>query len=229
MYELRTYHTFPGRLDALHKRFREHTIDIFKKHGMTSVGYWTPMDEKDGKGNTLVYLLSFPSREDAAKAWKAFGQDPEWKKAQAESERDGKIVESVESVFLEPTGFGPTPEPGGSGKEGRVFELRTYLASPGKLENLFTRFREHTIDIFRSHGMRSIGYFEPMDDPKGHDTTLVYMLAFPSRDAAKTAWEAFRNDPEWKKVKAESEADGTPLAAKVTSVYLEPTDYSPMK
>ena len=65
VYELRTYHTFPGRLDALHKRFREHTIDIFKKHEMTSVGYWTPMDEKDGKGNTLVYLLSFPSREAA--------------------------------------------------------------------------------------------------------------------------------------------------------------------
>ncbi len=229
VYELRTYHTFPGRLDALHKRFREHTIDIFKKHEMTSVGYWTPMDEKDGKGNTLVYLLSFPSREAARASWKAFGQDPEWKKVQAESEKDGKIVERVESVFLDPAGFGPTPSPGGSADSPRVFELRTYLASPGKLDNLFARFRDHTIDIFKSHDMTSVGYFEPMDEPRGHGTTLVYMLAFPSRDAARASWEAFRNDPEWKKAKAASEADGTPLAAKVTSVYLEPTDYSPMK
>ena len=61
VYELRTYHTFPGRLDALHKRFREHTIDSFKKHEMTSVGYWTPMDEKDGKGNTLVSCSRSPA------------------------------------------------------------------------------------------------------------------------------------------------------------------------
>ncbi|HEU5117417.1 MAG TPA: NIPSNAP family protein, partial [Isosphaeraceae bacterium] len=198
-------------------------------HEMTSVGYWTPIDEKDGKGKTLIYLLSFPSREAARESWKAFGQDPEWKKVQAESEKDGKIVERVESVFLDPAGYGPTPSPGGSAREPRAFELRTYLASPGKLGDLHKRFQDDTIDIFNTHGMTSVGYFEPIDESKGRGTTLVYMLAFPSRDAARTSWEAFRNDPVWKKAKAASEADGIPLAAKVTSVYLEPTDYSPMK
>lgn len=229
VYELRTYHTYPGRLDALNKRFREHTVEIFRKHGMTSVGYWTPTDEKDGQGKTLVYLLSFPSRQAARQSWKAFGQDPEWRRVQAESEKDGKIVERVESVFLEPTGFGPTPKPSGSSDDTRVFELRTYLASPGKLDDLHTRFREHTIDLFQKHGMTSIGYFEPMDEDKGHGTTLVYMLAFPNREAASASWDAFRNDPEWKQVKAASEADGVPLAARVTSVYLAPTDYSPIQ
>jgi hypothetical protein len=107
VFELRTYHTLPGRLDALNKRFREHTCRIFQKHGMELVGFWTPQDETQGKADTLVYILAFPSREAAKAAWDAFRNDPEWKKAQAESEKDGKIVSKVESVFLDPTDYSP--------------------------------------------------------------------------------------------------------------------------
>jgi hypothetical protein len=107
VFELRTYHTFPGRLDALNARFRDHTNRIFKKHGMEMVGYWVPQDEKDGKGGKLVYILAFPSREAAKKAWDAFRADPEWHKVRDASEKDGKIVEKVESVFLDPTDYSP--------------------------------------------------------------------------------------------------------------------------
>jgi hypothetical protein len=105
VYELRTYTTHPGRLDALNKRFREHTCKLFEKHGMTLVGFWTPQDEKDGKTEKLVYMLSFPSREAAKTSWSAFGNDPDWKTARAESEKDGPIVKKVESVYLDPTDY----------------------------------------------------------------------------------------------------------------------------
>jgi hypothetical protein len=104
-FELRTYTTAPGRLPALHRRFREHTLRIFGRHGMTNVAYWTPADS--GRANTLVYVVAHPSREAARRAWAAFGRDPEWRRVQAASEADGKIVERVESVFLEPTDYSP--------------------------------------------------------------------------------------------------------------------------
>jgi hypothetical protein len=104
VFELRTYHTYEGKLDPLLARFRDHTIDIFRRHGMTSIGYWLPTDEPL-KGKTLVYMLAFPSREAATKDWSEFRDDPEWKKVAAASEANGKLVEKVDSIFLEPTDF----------------------------------------------------------------------------------------------------------------------------
>jgi hypothetical protein len=101
VFEMRTYTTNEGKLPDLLKRFREHTIQIFEKHGMTNIGYWVPKD----KPNTLVYLLAFPSREDAKKAWADFGADPEWKAVAKASEENGKIVAHVESVFMDPADF----------------------------------------------------------------------------------------------------------------------------
>ncbi len=109
----------------------------------------------------------------------------------------------------------------------RVFELRTYTAEPGKLDALHARFRDYTVGIFKKHGMTSVGYFAPTDDPLSKNT-LIYILAFPSRDAAKKSWDEFRSDPEWQKVQKESEANGK-LVTKVDSVFADPTDYSPMK
>ncbi len=105
VFEMRTYYTHEGRLPALNKRFREHTCDLFKKHGMELIGFWTPVNEKDGKNDKLVYILAYPSLEAREKSWKAFQSDPEWKKAAAESEKDGKIVKKVESVYLNPTDY----------------------------------------------------------------------------------------------------------------------------
>lgn len=106
----------------------------------------------------------------------------------------------------------------------RVFELRTYTAGEGKLDLLHARFKNHTVRIFQRHGMTSVWYGKPMDAPLSQNT-LVYMLAHPSREAAKKSWDAFRADTEWAAVAKESGVG----AVKVESVFLEPTDYSPMK
>jgi len=106
-FEIRTYHAAPGKLEELHARFRDHTIRLFKKHGMEIVGFWGPTDKEKGSENTLVYLLAFPSREAREKAFQAFGADPEWKKARDESEKNGKLVEKVDSVFMMATDYSP--------------------------------------------------------------------------------------------------------------------------
>jgi hypothetical protein len=106
-FEIRTYHALPGKLEDLHARFRNHTIKLFKKHGMEIVGFWGPTDKDKGSENTLVYVLAFPSREARDKAFQAFGADPEWQKARAESEKNGKLVEKVDSVFLMATDYSP--------------------------------------------------------------------------------------------------------------------------
>jgi hypothetical protein len=105
VFELRTYHLIEGKLDDLHKRFRDHTCSLLKKHGAELIGFWTPLDEKDGKGSKLVYLVAFPSREAAKKTWEEFGKDPVWRKVYEESHKDGVLVKKVESVFMEPTDY----------------------------------------------------------------------------------------------------------------------------
>lgn len=111
--------------------------------------------------------------------------------------------------------------------ENRVFEIRTYTAPEGKLDDLNARFRNHTVDIFKKHNMTSVAYFTPLDDPLKKNT-LIYILAFPSREAAKKSWSEFAADPEWQKVAKESEANGK-ILSKIDSVYAEPTDFSPIK
>ena len=111
-YEMRTYTAAEGKLEALHARFRDHTNKLFQKHGMTLIGYWTPnppdkAEDVDRSKNTLVYILAYPDRETREKMWKEFQSDPDWKKAREDSEKDGKLVTKVESVFMSPTDFSP--------------------------------------------------------------------------------------------------------------------------
>jgi hypothetical protein len=110
-------------------------------------------------------------------------------------------------------------------KADRVFEMRTYTPSPGKMEDLKSRFRDHTCKLFEKHGMTNIGYWVTQDaEPK-----LVYLLAFPSREARDASFKAFGADPDWQKARADSEKDGVKLAAKVESVFLSPTDFSTIR
>jgi hypothetical protein len=104
-FEMRTYHAAPGKLEALHARFRDATNKLFAKHGMTMVGYWVPMNKEGQYENTLVYILAFPNREAHDKAWKEFAADPEWKAVKADSEKDGKLVDKVESSFMTATDY----------------------------------------------------------------------------------------------------------------------------
>jgi hypothetical protein len=120
-------------------------------------------------------------------------------------------------------------ERGGKKKvDTRVFELRTYTAAPGKMKALHARFKNHTNKLFRKHGMTIIGFWSPLD-PKEADEKLIYILAYPSKEAADKSWKAFRADPDWQAVVKESEKGGKLLAKPPESVYMNPTDYSPLK
>ena len=120
------------------------------------------------------------------------------------------------------------PAPRASAGSGRVFELRTYTPSPGKLDALNARFRDHTIALFKKHGMEVVGFWEPLDKEAGAGEKLVYILAHQSRAAAEASWKSFRADPGWVKVKADSEKGGS-LTTNQESVFLAGTDYSPLK
>ncbi|HEY1380454.1 MAG TPA: NIPSNAP family protein [Gemmataceae bacterium] len=227
VYELRTYTAAPGKLDALNARFRDHTCKLFEKHGMTNVGYWTPVENAD---NQLIYILAHASREAADRSWKAFGADPEWKKVQSESEANGKLLtKPPERRYLAATDYSPAVRaPAGE----HVYELRTYTAADGRLGGLNTRFRDHTMKLFERHGMTNVGYWTLTKGQPVADNTLVYLLAHKDMDAAKKSWAAFRADPDWTAARKASEGKaGGPLTVQggVKSVYLKPTDYSPMK
>ncbi len=101
-YEMRTYYAMPGKLDDLKKRFREHTVEIFNRHHMKSVGYWEPQDNKE---NYLVYILEHPSKEEGLKNWKEFSSDPEWQTVSKASEVNGKLVDHVVRVWLDSLDF----------------------------------------------------------------------------------------------------------------------------
>ena len=109
-----------------------------------------------------------------------------------------------------------------------VFELRIYRTNDGKLANLDARFRDHTIRLFAKHGITSVGYWHPMDEPASKDT-LAYMLKFPSREKQATSWKAFLTDPEWRKVAKESQKDGRFLRERPESTFMKATDYSPIQ
>jgi hypothetical protein len=227
VFELRVYYAADGKLDALHSRFRDHTTALFEKHGMTNVGYWVPLENPERK---LVYFLAYPSREARDASWKAFMGDPEWQQAYRASEVDGKLVEKVEVYFLRATDYSPAIEAAADGS--RVFELRTYTTTPGNLDALHARFREHTTQLFEKHGMTNVAYWSLMDDQPGSDETLIYILAHASQDAAKASFDAFRQDPEWiaARTASEQKAGGSLTApGGVKSEFLQATDYSPIR
>lgn len=112
--------------------------------------------------------------------------------------------------------------------DNRFFELRVYTASPDRMDNLLARFRNHTTRLFEKHGMTNVGYWTAVTGDNA-ERTLVYIMAYPSREARETSWKAFSSDPEWQKVAKESQADGVRLAERVDSRYMVPTDFSPMK
>lgn len=223
VYEMRIYHCHEGRLNALLQRFQNHTLKLFEKHQMTNVGYWMPTE----KPNDLIYILSYPSLEAREASWKAFMDDPEWKEVSRKSEEDGKIVASVESIFLklEPELTkklklkAESPE--------RLFELRTYYCFPNRFPNIVARFRDHTRKLFEQHGMTNIAYWSTIEKD-GSQPKLVYILAHKNAEATKASWDGFRNDPKWISVRDASEQSGK-IVEKVVSVYMKPTSFSMIK
>ena len=222
VYELRTYTTNAGKLDNLNARFRDHTVALFEKHGIQSIGYWVPV----AKENTLVYVIKHKSRDAAKASWQAFIADPAWKKVARESQLDGNILaKAPESVYMETTDYSATWK-NGSADDDDLFELRIYKAAEGKLGKLDARFRDHTIRLFEKHGMRNVAYWHPTDEPNSKDH-LIYIIKHESRAAAKASWQAFGADPDWKKAAAASGVGR--LAKPPASTYMKATDYSAIK
>lgn len=259
VFELRTYHANEGKLDALQSRFRDRTTALFEKHGMTNIGYWVPTENKE---NLLIYLLSYPSKEARENSRQDFLNDPAWQAAYQASIADGKLVAKIDSILLKETDFSTNFV---TSEVPRLFEMRTYITAEGMLPHLHKRFHDHTKTLFESHGMTNLGYFELLADQEIADRKLVYFLAHKDADSAKASWSAFRADPEWKKVAAESEKtaggriliknqtrpksakdadtnkDGVisdaeykshksqPSLKAISSVFLKPTDFSPVQ
>lgn len=224
VYELRIYICEPGRLPALEKRFKDHTLKLFEKHGMENVAYWVPIEGEQAQ-NTLIYILRHKSRAAAKASWDAFRADPDWNRVRAASEEDGKILaRAPEAVFLQATDYSGKPGPLAKDK---VYELRTYTAAEGKREAMNERFRKHTDKLFAKHGMKSYGYWTPTDEPRSN-SELIYVLEHASREAADASWKAFLDDPEWKAVHARSEANG-PLVSKIDRVWMKGVAWGPEK
>ncbi len=227
-FEMRTYYAAPGKLEELHARFRNHTLKLFEKHGMVNIGYWSPIDNPESK---IIYLLAYPSREAREKSWKAFMADPDWQAAYKASEANGKLVAKADTAYLSATDYSPEIKPA-AGTGERVFEMRTYTAGPGRLGALNARFRDHTVALFKKHGMTNVGYWTPMAGEKGADDTLIYFLGHRSREAAAASFKAFGADPDWvaaRKTSEEKAGGGLTVSGGVKSVFLKATDYSPWK
>ncbi len=220
LYEMRVYYSPEGKLENLLARFRNHTTKLFEKHGMQNIGYWVPMDNKENK---LVYILAYPNKEARDLSWKNFMADPVWQAAMKASEVNGKIVSKAVSTFMTETDFSKLNI---TNEGNRVFELRTYQASKYNLGLLLARFRNHTVDLFKKHGMTNLVYFTE----NGKDDMLIYLLAHKTKEAGLASFNTFRVDPDWVTARDASEklAKGS-ITLSVKSEYMVPTDFSGWK
>jgi hypothetical protein len=224
VYELRVYTCEPGKLEALHTRFRNHTLGIFEKHGMKNVAYWVPLEGPTAE-NTLIYILEHASREAAEASWAAFRADPEWQEVARQSEQEhGKILaKAPEATFLAATDYSPAVGPV---NHDHVYELRIYTAEDGKLEPLHERFRTLTMPTFDKHGMGSVAYWAPLDEPQSQNM-MYYVLEYESRDDARAKWHALGADEEFRAAFNATQVDGVLVRGRPESIYLGVVDYSP--
>ena len=222
-FELRTYHCHENKRPDLIKRFKNHTMKLFGKHGIANIAYFLPVNKDD---NSLVYIIAYPNKSSRDSLWNSFASDPEWQRVAKKSEENGPLVEKVDQVFMTITPeLSPSIKHGKYGK--RVFELRTYYCFPGKLGNLRTRFEDHTRTLFEKFGMSNVVYWTS-DEKDNSQSKLVYLLGHKSEQEGLASFKAFRADPEWQKVSKKSEENGK-IVEKVISVYLEPLPFSPLK
>ena len=209
VYEMRVYYAAPGKLDALNARFRDHTMKLFEKHGITNVGYFVPIDNKDNK---LVYLISATrartpatSRGRRSRPTRT-GRRPPPRARRTAARRQGRLDLPDRDRLL-----AGAQDPH-KRRTSRVFELRTYTATKGNLGNLNDRFKDHTMKLFEKHGMTNVVYWNVLKGQKDDDKRLVYLLAHKSQDAAKKSFDAFRKDPDWMAAQGRQREEGRRLA-----------------
>lgn len=226
IYELRTYEILPGQAPALHERFATSVLRFFERHGIQSVGYWTPLI--GDYSNLLIYTVAFESLAHQEKAWEAYHQDPECQRsAQEANKKYGPQVKRVTNLLLKPTPYSPPIGPGKVQGSTALCELRIYDAMPGKEQPLHARFKNVTIRLFERHGLTSVGYWTPLAG--GYSNQLYYLLGFESLAHRERAWASFMGDPEWQAAtRATTEQHGQ-VTEKITNIMLRPTPYSPLK
>lgn len=230
VYELRTYTAAPGKFDALAARMKAHSIKYLKAHNITPHGFFTPADNKAGE---MILVVSHDSESARKGNWEAFRADPEYTQIQKDTDKDGKLIAKQSALVLATTDYSPDISKFKNSDTDRIFELRTYTATPGNLDRLNGRFRDHTVKLFEKYGMTNVVYWNVAKGEKDADKMLVYLLAHPSEAAMKKAFNEFRLDPAWVSARTASEAAGggslTEAKGGVVSKVLKATDFSPMK
>ncbi len=222
--ELRIYTCEPGKLEALNERFRNHTMRLFEKHGMKNIAYWEA-SEGPTAGNTLYYIIHHASRDAAKKSWADFQADPEWQAVRkASEEKYGKILSKApEAIYMTETDYSPPTE---KARQDKVYELRTYTTALDKLPGLHSLLSGEGDKLLKAHGLRSVGYWSPTDEPHSKNT-LIHVLEHRNLEAAKESWVKLNEDRRWTAAKKKVEEEGTLLAVPPEAVYLKTVDYSP--
>ena len=220
-FEMRTYTVHDGKMPDLIQRFQNHTRALFTKHGIENVAYLLSEEEPDKQ---LTFIIGYPSASERDIRWNNFANDPEWKAVAAASEANGKIVQKVDQVFMvwaKDLNSAKTPKPSG------IFQLRTYHLLPGKLDAIQTRFRDHTQALFEKQGLSNYPYWITVEK-EGLQSKLVYFLGHQNKEEFNAAFDRFRVDPEWIRVRDASEIPGK-IVEKVDTKFYVSLPFSPMK
>ncbi len=220
-FEIRKYYANPGKLDDLIKRFQDHTVGLFEKSGMENIVYFLPVENND---NSMTYILGYPDEASRDRMWEVFLNDPEWKKAYQESIDDGALVAKIDQTFMTlAPGLNEMMMPSKSG----IFQMRVYTCFDGRIDNLITRFKDHTQELFERQGLKNYPYWLTTEK-EGGQSKLVYLLGHQDQAAFEAAFQSFIKDPDWIKAKDASEADGK-IVEKVDATFFKTLPFSPMK
>ncbi|MFC5624253.1 NIPSNAP family protein [Algoriphagus winogradskyi] len=220
-FEIRKYYAHEGKLPDLIKRFQEHTLSLFEKSGMENIIYFLPIDNED---NSLTYILGYPDEKSRDVMWGKFMNDPVWQKVFEESRVNGALVKSVDQTFMKlAPGLNDFPLPQASG----IFQMRTYTCFDGRLDNLLTRFKDHTQELFAKQGLKNYPYWVTVEND-GSQPKLVYLLGDKNQASFEANFQNFAKDPAWVKAKELSEADGK-IVEKVDAIFYKTLPFSPIK
>ena len=214
-YEYRVYEAMPGKFPQLNDRFAKHTLGLFKKHGIGTVGFW---HDEIGISNNISYIWYFNDIAERDVRLAAFLSDPEWLQVVAETEADGPLVSNLHNSVMYLTPYSPEPR-----MAGNVHELRVYEPMAGKLHALNERFANHNVGLFKKHGLDVMAYWT---QGLGNHSELRCIVNYESMDDRVAKWTAFSTDPEWYRVMMEAGKNG-PIMARIRNSIMRPTSYSP--
>lgn len=228
-YELIDWHSSAMALDELHHHLREFALPHFGKYGIETLGCWVPAQEN---ANNIRFILRSPNREAREATWRALNADTQWDDMFGANGKASRLLaRKAQSILMGLTDYSPTVESQTITRD-RIFEFRTYVAAPGRLAMLNTRFRDHTMRLFERHGMKNIAYWNRLADQEGSCATLFYLLSHRDRLAAQTSFDSFMADPDWQSAFLASQATGSLVAPPplgVQSAFYNATDYSPVR